>query len=59
MSASTTVGMRTPGWRPLSLDTRIIDSGEAVSFTLRPAAIYPQEDSCNSFLVEAESTAGL
>jgi hypothetical protein len=32
---------------------------EVVSFTLRPVAIYHQEDSCYSFLLQIESTPGL
>jgi hypothetical protein len=41
-----------------SLDNRLTDGGEFVSFTRQPAALYPQEDSWYSFLLEAESTPG-
>jgi hypothetical protein len=56
-------------WRPVglwdveaptfSLDNRLIDGGEFVSLTRWPAALYPQEDSWDSSLLEAESTPGL
>jgi hypothetical protein len=42
---------------PHFLDTRLTD-GEVVSLTRRPAALYYQEDSWHSFLLEAESTPG-
>jgi hypothetical protein len=38
---------------PHFLDNRLTDGGE-VSLTRRPAALYPQEDSWYSFLLEAE-----
>jgi hypothetical protein len=41
---------------PHFLDNRLTDGGEVVSFTRRPAAFYPQEDSWYSFLLEAEPT---
>jgi hypothetical protein len=44
---------------PHFLDIRLTDGGEGVSFTRRPVAVYPQEDSWYSFLLEAESTPGL
>jgi hypothetical protein len=40
------------------LDNRLRDGVEVVSLTRRPAALYPQEDSWYSFLLEAESTSG-
>jgi hypothetical protein len=40
------------------LDNRLTDGGEVVSLTRRPTALYPQEDSWYSFLLEAESTPG-
>jgi hypothetical protein len=40
------------------LDSWPTDGGEVVSLTRRPAALYPQEDSWYSFLLEAESTVG-
>jgi hypothetical protein len=41
---------------PHCLDNRLRYGGEAVSFTRRPAAFCPQEDSLHSLLLEAEST---
>jgi hypothetical protein len=41
-----------------SLDNRLTDGREVVSLTRRPAAVYPQEDSRYSFLLEVESTTG-
>jgi hypothetical protein len=41
---------------PHFLDNRLTDGGEAVSLKRRPAALYSQEDSWYSFLLEAEST---
>jgi hypothetical protein len=41
---------------PHFLDNRLTDDGEVVSLTRRPAALYSQEDSWYSFLLEAEST---
>jgi hypothetical protein len=40
---------------PHFLDNRLTDGGD-VSLTHRTAALYPQEDSWYSFLLEAEST---
>jgi hypothetical protein len=40
---------------PHFLDNRLTDGGEVVSPTV---ALYPQEDSWYSFLLEAESTPG-
>jgi hypothetical protein len=40
------------------LENRFADGGEDVSLTRRPTALYPQEDSWCSFLLEAESTPG-
>jgi hypothetical protein len=40
------------------LDSRLIVDGEVVSLTRRSAALYPQENSWCSFLLEAESTPG-
>jgi hypothetical protein len=40
---------------PHFLDNRLIDGDEVVSFTRRPAGLYPQEDSWYFFLLEAES----
>jgi hypothetical protein len=42
---------------PHYLDNLLTDGGE-VSFTRPPAALYPQEDSWYSFLLEAQSTPG-
>jgi hypothetical protein len=42
---------------PHFLDNRLTDGGEVISF-YAPAALYPQEDSCYSFLLEAESIPG-
>jgi hypothetical protein len=42
---------------PHFLDSRLTDGGE-VSLKRRQAALYPQEDSWYSFLLEAESTPG-
>jgi hypothetical protein len=39
------------------LDNRLTDGGEVFS-PHAPAALYPQEDSWYSFLLEAESTLG-
>jgi hypothetical protein len=36
----------------------LTDGGEVVSLTRRLAALYPQEDSWYSFLLEAEYTPG-
>jgi hypothetical protein len=38
------------------LENRYSDGGDVVSLTGRPAALYHQEDSWYSFLLEAEST---
>jgi hypothetical protein len=38
-------------------DNRYIYGGEVVSLTRRPVALYPQEDSWYSFLLEAEWTS--
>jgi hypothetical protein len=43
--------------RPI-LDSRLLDGSEVVSLTCRRTALYPQEDSWYSFLLEAESTPG-
>jgi hypothetical protein len=43
---------------PHFLDNRFPDGGGVVSFTRRPVALYPQEDSWYSFLLEAESAGG-
>jgi hypothetical protein len=43
---------------PHFLDNQLTYGGEIVSLTQRPAALYHQEDSCCSFLLEAESTPG-
>jgi hypothetical protein len=43
---------------PHFLDNRLTDDGEVVSLTRRPTALYPQEDSWYSFLLEAESIPG-
>jgi hypothetical protein len=43
---------------PHFLDNRLTDGGEVVRFTCRPAALYPQEDSWYSFLLEAELIPG-
>jgi hypothetical protein len=44
-------------WRlPHFLDTLLTDGGEVLSLTRRPGAIYAQEDSWYSFLLEAELT---
>jgi hypothetical protein len=40
------------------LDNRLTDGGEVVGPTRRAEALYPQEDSWYSFLLEAESTPG-
>jgi hypothetical protein len=42
---------------PHFLDSRLTDGGK-VCQPYKPAALYPQEDSWYSFLVEAESTPG-
>jgi hypothetical protein len=42
---------------PHFLKNRLTDGGEVVSLTCL-AALYPQEDSWCSFLLEAESTPG-
>jgi hypothetical protein len=44
---------------PYSLESWLTDGGEVVSPTPRLVALYPQEDSWYSFLLEAESTPGL
>jgi hypothetical protein len=41
---------------PHFLDNWLTDGGEVVSLRRRPAALYPQEDSWYSFLLEVEST---
>jgi hypothetical protein len=41
---------------PHFVDNRITDGGEVVSLTRLPAALYTQEDSWYSFLLQAEST---
>jgi hypothetical protein len=43
---------------PHFLNSRLTDGGEVVSLTRCPAALYPQEDSWYSFLLEAESIPG-
>jgi hypothetical protein len=43
---------------PHFLDNRLSDGGDVVSFTRRPAALYPPVDSWYSFLLEAETTPG-
>jgi uncharacterized protein YpbB len=43
---------------PTFLDNRLTDGGEVVSLTRRQAALYAQEDSWYSFLLETESTPG-
>jgi hypothetical protein len=43
---------------PHFVDNRLTDGGEVVSLTHRPAALYPQEDSWYSFLLEGEPTSG-
>jgi hypothetical protein len=43
---------------PHFLDNRLTDGVEVVSLTRRPAALYSQEDSWYSFLLETESTLG-
>jgi hypothetical protein len=43
---------------PHFLDSWLTDGGEVVSLMRRPAALYPQEDSWYSFLIEADSTPG-
>jgi hypothetical protein len=40
------------------LDNCLTDGGKFVSITRRPAALYPQEDSWYSFLLETEPTPG-
>jgi hypothetical protein len=40
------------------LDNRLTDGGEVVSLTRLSTALYPQEDSWYSVLLEAESTPG-
>jgi hypothetical protein len=44
---------------PHVLENRLTNGGEVISFTRRQAALYPQEDSRYSFLLETESTLGL
>jgi hypothetical protein len=39
-------------------DNRLTDGGEVVSLTSQPAALYTQENSWYSFLLEVESTPG-
>jgi hypothetical protein len=44
-------------WRlPHFLESGLTDDGEVVSLARRPAAIFPQEGSSDSFLLEVEST---
>jgi hypothetical protein len=43
---------------PHFVDNRLTDGGEAASLMRRQAALYPQEDSWYSFLLEAELTPG-
>jgi hypothetical protein len=43
---------------PHFLGSRLTDGDESVSLARRLAALYPQEDSWYSFLLEAESTPG-
>jgi hypothetical protein len=43
---------------PHFIDNRLTDVGEVVSLTRRPAALYTQEDSGYSFLLETESIPG-
>jgi hypothetical protein len=43
---------------PHFLDNRLTDGSEVVRLTSQPAALYPQEDCCYSFLLEAESKPG-
>jgi hypothetical protein len=43
---------------PHFVHNRLTDGGEVVSLTRRPAALYSQEGSWYSFLLEAESTPG-
>jgi hypothetical protein len=43
---------------PHFLENRLTDVGEVFSLSRRPAALYPQEGSRYSFLLEAESTPG-
>jgi hypothetical protein len=43
---------------PHFIDSRLIDGGEVVSITLRPTALYHQEDSGYQSLLESESTPG-
>jgi hypothetical protein len=43
---------------PQGLNNRLIDDDEVVSLTRQPAALYPQEDSRYSFLLEAEPILG-
>jgi hypothetical protein len=43
---------------PHFLDNRLTDGGEVITLTYQPTALYPQEDSWYSFLLEAESTPG-
>jgi hypothetical protein len=43
---------------PHFLENRLTDGGEVVSLTRRPAALYSQEYSWYSFLLEAELTPG-
>jgi hypothetical protein len=40
------------------LDNWLTDGGEVDSLTRQPAALYPQDDSWYSFLLEAELTQG-
>jgi hypothetical protein len=40
------------------LDSRFTDRGEVVSLTRQQAALYPQEDSWYSFMIEAAFTPG-
>jgi hypothetical protein len=43
---------------PHFLDNQPTDGGEVAGLTRQPAALYPQEDSWYSFLIQAESTPG-
>jgi hypothetical protein len=43
---------------PHFLDYRLTDGDEVVSLKRQPAALYPQEDSWYTFLLEAELTSG-
>jgi hypothetical protein len=43
---------------PHFLENRLTDGGEVSNLTRQPAALYPEEDSLYSFLLEAESIPG-